>query len=148
MIEVSMILMSAPLILIPLAIRLILIASGLIRIALALYGLIRAKPLVHSALRFALPPSARRAPEARPECSRKRLGGAEAHRQRDIQDRHARLGGEPHRSHFQPAAAQVIAERLVHPCREQPMEMKRREMRDFGELGKLERPIEILIDMR
>ena len=64
-----------------------------------------------------------------------------------MQHRHFWLRDEPKGRYFQPAASQIVTQRFPHPGQEQPMEMKRREMRDLRQRAQFQRLIQMLINM-
>ena len=116
---------------------LIHIAIDLTRIAVftALRGLLRS-------------PGGRRAAEPALESARESFRRTKTYRQRRVQNRRARLGRKPHGRDFDPAAAQVVAQRLAHPRSKNSVEMEWRKMRDVGERVEIERLVEMPIDVR
>src|SRR4030081_1748056 len=94
-----------------------------------------------------LAPGGRRRTKANLEGSSERLGRTEADKKRDLQDRHPRLCNQPQRRRLQSSPSNVIAQGLPEPCREQTVEMKRREVRNPGQRVELQLLIELPVDV-
>ena len=92
-------------------------------------------------------PRGGRQPEAALEGARKRFGRTKPNRERHLQHGDGRLGDQSLGAEFQSPPSHVFTDRLTHPRGEQPVEMKRREMRNAGERLEFERVIEMPIDV-
>ena len=116
--------------------RLTQLAIHLTRIAIrtALRGLLRA-------------PGGGRAAEPAPERTRKCFCRTKTHRQRNMQNRRARLGCKPHGRDLSTPTAQIVTKRFAHPRREESMEVELGIVRDFGQGEEVEWLIQMLIDV-
>src|SRR5207245_996033 len=75
-----------------------------------------------------VPPYGRCAAESRLERASERFGRTKPNGHGYMQHWQSRLGNEPLRSHLEPAPARVVAQRLSHPCSEQAVKVKLREI--------------------
>lgn len=108
--------------------------------------------LIRIAIRTALcgllcSPDAWRAAKPALERACERFCRTEAYRQRHIQNCQARLRCKSHGCEFNTPTAQEVAQCFAHPRCEESMEMKGGEMRDFGQRTKIERLVQVLIDV-
>jgi hypothetical protein len=82
-----------------------------------------------------------------PESASERLRRAEADGEGDVEHTQPRLSGKARGGLLHAPPGQITAKRLADMRREKPMEMEGREIRDSGQLCKIDRLFEVCINI-